>query len=387
MGSTVRLPMNAVVIVLAAALAVSIAMAIWLSRRPAERPSTPAETQLDSIVEGLETRMAELSRELTDAVTRAEEETRRNRFLAQITSSLDLEDVLRSTLEAALLPERVDAALVHIEAEDDGPPLVAVSGFEGDEPDAVALFGSPDGQPVRAVELSFRYAGEAAAGGFHSAVGVPLVGRDRRIGWLGVFSRNSQIRLGDEDARHLEKLAGGVTPALESGRRLREARLLADLDSLTGLHNRRYFHETLERELARAHRYERRLSLILIDVDGFKAINDRIGHLAGDAVLAETAERVRDVVRTADVPCRVGGDELGVIVPEAGLEEADRLVRRIQHAVTSRPVARAGRVHISAGTAELQPDDDPASLFERADRALYAVKRATGKERGIAATE
>ncbi len=378
--------MNAVVIALAAALAVSIAVAVWFSRLLAERPSRRAEAQLDSVVEGLETRMAELSRELTDAVTRAEQETRRNRFLAQIASSLELEDVLRSTLEAALLPERVDAALVHIEGEDDAQPLVAVSGFEGDEPDAVALFGSPEGQSVRAVELSFRYAG-GAAGAFRTAVGVPLVDRDRRIGWLGVFSRSSQIRLGDEDARRLEELAGRVAPALESGRRLREARLLADLDSLTGLHNRRYFHETLEREVARAHRYERRLSLVLADIDDFKAINDRIGHLAGDAVLAETAGRVRDVVRSADVACRVGGDELGVIVPEAGLDEADRLVRRIQHAVASRPVARAGRVNISAGTAELQPDDDPASLFERADRKLYAAKRAAGKGRGIAATE
>ena len=92
----------------------------------------------------------------------------------------------------------------------------------------------------------------------------------------------------------LEELASRAGPAIENARRFREARQLADLDALTGLHNRRYFHETLEREVARAQRYERRLALIVFDLDDFKAINDRIGHLAGDAVLAEAAERVRE---------------------------------------------------------------------------------------------
>jgi diguanylate cyclase (GGDEF)-like protein len=367
--------MNAVVIGLAAALAVCVAVAVWLSRLLAERSPEPDNGRLDSVVEALESRMEELSRELTDAVARAEEEARRNRFLAQIASSAELEDVLGSTLEAALTLERVDAALVHVESENGDQPLVAVSGFEGDEPDAVALFGAPEGRPVRAVELSFRYAGSDGAGALHTALAVPLADHDHNIGWLGVFARSREVRLGDSDVRRLEELASRVAPAIESGRRLREARLLADLDSLTGLHNRRYFHEMLEREVARAHRYGRRLSLVLADVDDFKAINDRIGHLAGDAVLAKTAERLREVVRSADLPCRVGGDELAVIVPEAGLDEADLLVQRIQHAITSRPIARAGRVHISAGTAELLESDDPTSLFERADRTLYAAKR------------
>ena len=238
---------------------------------------------------------------------------------------------------------------------------------------------------MRAVEHSYRYPAGTDDGALHSALAVPLVDGDRSVGWLGVFCRSPQVHLGNGDVRRLEELASRVAPAIENGRRLREAQLLADLDSLTGLHNRRYFHETLEREVARAHRYERRLSLVLADIDDFKAINDRIGHLAGDAVLAEAAERVRQVVRSADVPCRVGGDELGVIVPEAGLDEADRLVQRIQHALTSQPIARAGRVHISAGTAELQENDDPTTLFERADRMLYAAKHA--RKGGLASAD
>src|SRR5919109_98443 len=75
-----------------------------------------------------------------------------------------------------------------------------------------------------------------------------------------------------------------------------------------------------------------RLALIVFDLDDFKEINDRIGHLAGDAVLAEVAERVRDVVRSADIACRVGGDEFAVILPESEMDDGDQLYRRIQAA-------------------------------------------------------
>ena len=174
--------------------------------------------------------------------------------------------------------------------------------------------------------------------------------------------------------RELEELAKRAGPAIENARRFREARQLADLDALTGLHNRRYFHETLAREVSRAQRYGRQLALIVFDLDDFKAINDRIGHLSGDAVLAETAERVRDVVRSADIACRVGGDEFAVILPESSTADADQLYHRLRGAVSSRPVAQAGRLSLSAGIAELLPDDDPTGFFERADEALYRAK-------------
>jgi diguanylate cyclase (GGDEF)-like protein len=122
-----------------------------------------------------------------------------------------------------------------------------------------------------------------------------------------------------------------------------------------------------------------------VDVDGFKEINDRIGHLAGDAVLAEIADRIRQVVRSADIPCRVGGDEFAVIVPEVEGGQARQLVGRIQRAVSAQPIARAGRVRVSAGVADIQPNDSPTTLFERGDGSLYAAKHA-GKG-GLAAAD
>ncbi len=106
--------------------------------------------------------------------------------------------------------------------------------------------------------------------------------------------------------------------------------------------------------------------------------------MAGDAVLAGAAERIRDVVRTADIACRVGGDEFAVIIPESTLTDADQLYRRVLAAVSSRPIGRAGRLFLSGGVAELRAEDDATSFFERADQALYRAKN-DGKGRLIAA--
>jgi len=373
--------MHTLVIVLAVALGVVAVVALVLLLRLRSRTSREVEEQVAETMETLEARLDELTQELTSAVRRAEEETRRSRFLAQIGTTIDLDEALGSTLEAASALPRVDAAVVELEPTgDEEERLLGSVGF-GDE-GAVRIFtGAPDRRDPRAVELSYFYPDEEEAGAVLEALGVPLVTRGGRIGWLGVFSRDPETRFGEDDRRRLEELAERVAPAIENARRFREARRLADLDALTGLHNRRFFHETLAREVDRAQRYQRRLSLVLVDVDGFKEINDRIGHLAGDAVLAEIGSRIRQVVRSADIPCRVGGDELAVIVPEIEVGQARQLVGRIQTAVSSQPIARAGRVRVSAGVADLQPNDSPTTFFERADESLYEAKH-NGKNEG-----
>jgi diguanylate cyclase (GGDEF)-like protein len=182
---------------------------------------------------------------------------------------------------------------------------------------------------------------------------------------------------------HVYRLSGALARAKAESRRFRQ---LADLDALTGLHNRRYFHEMLAREVARAQRYDRRLALIIFDLDDFKAINDRIGHLSGDAVLAEAAARVRAVLRSADIACRVGGDEFAVALPESTTADGEQLYHRLRSAVSSKPVGQAGQLTVSAGIAELLAGDDPTTFFERADEALYRAKE-RGKSQIVAAPE
>ncbi|MGH2921777.1 MAG: GGDEF domain-containing protein, partial [Gaiellaceae bacterium] len=261
-------------------------------------------------------------------------------------------------------------------------------GLSAEEAERQAVSGPPDGREARAISVSYEYSPEEEEEtdeAIRAGVAVPLPGETGPLGLITIFTRKPEHRFSDEETKELEELAMRAGPAIENARRFREARQLADLDALTGLHNRRYFHETLAREVARAHRYQRNLALVIFDLDDFKAINDRIGHLAGDGVLAEAAERVRDVVRSADIACRVGGDEFAVILPESQLADADQLYKRLQNAVASRPLGEAGPLNISAGVAELRSDDDSISFFQRADNALYGAKEA-GKGQVVAAS-
>jgi diguanylate cyclase (GGDEF)-like protein len=131
----------------------------------------------------------------------------------------------------------------------------------------------------------------------------------------------------------------------------------------------------------RAHRYQRRLGLLVFDLDDFKSINDQIGHLAGDRVLAQAADRLREAVRSVDIPCRIGGDEFAVIMPESGAGDGDQLFRRIQNLMRGTALGHDDeRLRLSAGIAELQHGDTAASLFERADASLYRAKE-MGKDR------
>ena len=321
-------------------------------------------------------RMKATARELGRAVEHAEEEGRRSRVLGELGASLDLDEVLARTVEAAGAVTGADAALVSIGGPD-GKPLVATLGLSAEEIELQTSAELLEGLQARSISTS-------NGDRIHSGIAVPLAGEDGELGYLAVFSR-SPLGPFDEAVRaELELLAARAGSATDNAKRFHEARQLADLDALTSLHNRRYFHETLAREVARAQRYDRRLALIVFDLDDFKAVNDRIGHLAGDSVLADAAERVRDVVRSADIACRVGGDEFAVILPESTLADADQLYRRIQAAVRTRPLALVGKLHLSAGVAELRSEDDGTSLFERADEALYRAKNA-GKDQIVAA--
>jgi diguanylate cyclase (GGDEF)-like protein len=370
-------------IVISAALGGLIVVLLALLLAAGRRTSRRADARVSAVVRTLERRMDELATELAGAVERAEAEGRRSRFLGEIAGSIDMDEVLSRTLEAGTRMDGVDAALVRLESAE-GAPTVAAHGISPDGAEAIA--GPPDGSPARAIEVKYRYADDIEhpetliSGG----LAVPLVQKGSRFGYLAVYTRDDRRTFGDDDVKQLEALTERAAPAIENARQFREARQLADLDALTGLHNRRYFHETLSRECARAHRYNRRLSLIVFDVDNFKDVNDQVGHLGGDAVLAEAADRVREVIRSADIPCRVGGDEFAVILPESGIDQAEHLFGRLQAAISQRPIGQAGRLHISAGVAELKPDDDSISFFERADDALYRAKDA-GKGQSVTA--
>ncbi len=159
-----------------------------------------------------------------------------------------------------------------------------------------------------------------------------------------------------------------------------QLRKLAITDELTGLRNRRSFEERLTMEFSMARRKKRELSILLIDVDNFKLINDRWGHPAGDEVLRRLGMILRTTIRLPDLPSRYGGEEFVVLLPESGEESAMGLARRIMQRVASEPWENEP-VTISVGMASMNESlKNGFQLVELADEALYAAKRA-GKNR------
>jgi len=160
---------------------------------------------------------------------------------------------------------------------------------------------------------------------------------------------------------------------------------LATIDTLTGLANRRYFLELAERAFYQAQRYNRPLSVVMIDVDNFKQINDTFGHAAGDQVLAAISKRMQQVLRRSDILGRYGGDEFVVLLPETGQEGARRMTERLREAV-ARNVETIGKldlpVSLSVGVASSfgMTNVTLDQLLQRADKALYTSKQ-SGRDR------
>jgi len=176
----------------------------------------------------------------------------------------------------------------------------------------------------------------------------------------------------------LEGLDDLARLAVVNDRARRQLVIEATTDPLTGLHNRRAFGDRLTEEIERARRYGRPLALILIDLDGFKAVNDAAGHAAGDRVLTEVAIRVESAIRIEAMVARLGGDELAIILPESDSGGAYVLAERVREAVCITPMAGGERITISAGIAELDSDDGDTDVIAAADAAVYAAKRMGG---------
>ncbi len=161
--------------------------------------------------------------------------------------------------------------------------------------------------------------------------------------------------------------------------RQEELERLSSTDFLTGLFNRSIFFRRLEEEVARARRHSYPLCVVMLDVDHFKAINDTLGHQAGDDVLRALGGRLQGAVRVDDVAARYGGEEFAVLLPYTSIKEAHTVAERLHHAAHE---VKAGAAHItvSLGVAQLEPSDRGDDLVARADSALYDSKR-NGRDR------
>jgi len=209
------------------------------------------------------------------------------------------------------------------------------------------------------------------------SIQLELRARGASFGRLCVFS---DTPLEDAARSALRTLAAHGEIALSNARAHEAALIRADRDALTGLANHGHVWEALEREASRAHRYGRALAFVMIDVDRFKAFNDRHGHLAGDAALAQIATLVRERSRASDTAGRYGGDELALVLPETSAEGAIAVAEKIRDAAQARTLgATGGSLTVSAGVACAPTDGKTAAdLVRVADARLYRAKAAGG---------
>jgi diguanylate cyclase (GGDEF)-like protein len=220
---------------------------------------------------------------------------------------------------------------------------------------------------------------------------VPLMAQGETLGLLYVSGRAAAPSApgGEARRRFVESVAAQLALGLANLRLRETLRDQSIRDTLTGLFNRRYLEETLERELRRAGRAGRPLGLLMLDVDHFKRLNDALGHEAGDEVLRQLGERLRRALRREDTACRYGGEEFVLVLPDAPPADAARRaeeLRRQLHGLTVSVQGRpAGPITVSIGVAAF-PDHglNAEMLLKAADAALYAAKRA-GRDRVVVA--
>lgn len=176
----------------------------------------------------------------------------------------------------------------------------------------------------------------------------------------------------------LRHVSSALVYPLRNALLYRLAREGATKDALTGLYNRLALEEAAKREIDRARRYGAPVSLVCVDIDHFKNINDTWGHSAGDGVIRHVAEIMRQTARTSDMAFRIGGEEFVILAANTSLDGALQLGERLRTALVSQPYQWREQpidVTVSAGVAECQPEWDLLALFEHADKGLYAAKR------------
>ena len=209
------------------------------------------------------------------------------------------------------------------------------------------------------------------------AIGFPLIVGGSPVGVLGVRPEGTG-KLPDDRRRILEAAAALLAVSVKNSQLFREVRENSVKDALTGCVTRGHAIEVIDAELRRARRSQMPVTMIMFDLDHFKDVNDRYGHLCGDAVLSAVGKRMKEVLRGSDVKCRYGGEEFLVLLPDTPLHGARRVADTLRREIAERPIPWAGEgvtVTASFGLAQTLPGEvNVEALIARADQALYRAK-------------
>jgi diguanylate cyclase (GGDEF)-like protein len=209
---------------------------------------------------------------------------------------------------------------------------------------------------------------------------VPLLCQERVVGVLNLADKIAGRTFDNgEDVALIELLGQLIGASIGNVKLFEKIQRQATCDGLTGLVNHKTFYETLERELWRSRRHGGQISLIMIDVDNLKRINDTYGHRAGDKVLKDISKLITQCVRQIDIAARYGGDEFAVILPNTSLADATVVAQRMVNAVSESPTnwnRQEIPISISVGLGQCEANSTPEDITNRSDQALYLAKEA-----------
>src|SRR5216683_5196494 len=342
-------------------------------------------TRRDEIVAFAERRLEDVMDQLTTCVVRGyleyldEEHLARENELygiaAIVTSmarSLDLVETSEVALVETLAALRLDAGALWLK-ERAAFRLAHASGLDLHEIDD---FTRETGPQVKATVTAIGRSEsrvDRGLGDEWNALRAQLRMKGRVVGVMTVGTKMPRV-FGPSDLLFMAAVADQVAIAIDRSRKFASE---ARTDHLTGLANRREFERVMEREVALAERHGRRLSLMMIDLDNLKRINDRLGHSAGDEALKLVAQQLQRVVRASDVCARVGGDEFAVAMPETDLERARDVAARLRRAVDQAGLGMKAQeqVEVSVGIVAWRKGQDWQGVYQAADGDLYEDKR------------
>jgi diguanylate cyclase (GGDEF)-like protein/PAS domain S-box-containing protein len=300
----------------------------------------------------------------------------RQRATQALTASLSLAEAAPSLLDA--LVQGLDCSEARLWVAEGEPPAPSLAGTSSGAPAPVEGDAASEGLARRTLEEGAAGWEGPPAGGEGVALAVPVRVGGHVLGVLEVRCARSRAREG-EWIGALADVASLLALFLKRQRAEADLQRFARYDALTGLPNRSFFLDTLERTLSRAGRQRTRSALVFLDLDGFKAVNDGLGHAAGDAVLQTMAERLRAGTRSSDLVARIGGDEFTVLVQNLARADDAALVARALLDRLARPCrADEHDVALSASAGiSVYPDDgtDADTLLRNADLAMYRAKQ------------
>jgi diguanylate cyclase (GGDEF)-like protein len=343
----------------------------------AVRSSMPKATSLQLTV-SVTTKLARLLQE------QAGREVAVNRIATAIRNSLELDSILQTTVTEVGRALSVQHCALRIEGEPGKAPLTNLyfrDGAGSDNAEEAELIADLDAYNVRLAGryknyvLDGRGDADANPNNVRPLAAVPLIYQKRFMGVLMVRSDDSTRTWQENELLLLRTVADQVTVAVSHARLFSQMQQQALTDGLTGCFNRRSFEMQLERDLHMATRMRLPLSLILLDLDNFKRVNDTFGHEAGDVALRLLADGLRDELRSVDTAARYGGEEFAVILPQAGMDGAMIVAERLRQRIELMEVPGVGHITASLGIATFpQHASSRDTLVLAADRALYNAK-------------